>query len=282
MKLEPIALMLVATLWGANSALAQGSLAQIHPGALPTQRLSSPPHATSIATPLGIILLHGKKGSPQYLHGIKTTLQDHGYLVSTPEMCWSDRRMYDRNYHDCLAEIDAAVADLRQRGAKAIVVAGHSLGGGAAIAYGAGRDDLAGVIGIAAGDAFWGSAERLPDIARARQLVELGQGDTVGEFADISTTGGKSMRTTATHFLSFVWRPREQMMPAHAARLHAPLLLVAGTRDAVSLQYEARTFANVPTRARNRFVEVEADHNGTIPAGTASVLDWLANLTRDP
>src|SRR5690349_8699379 len=54
--------------------------------------------------PLGIVLMHGKNGPPRYLAGIKTILEDHGYLVATPEMCWSDKRMYDRDYADGLPE----------------------------------------------------------------------------------------------------------------------------------------------------------------------------------
>jgi esterase/lipase len=246
-------------------------------------RQASPTSRLPAAAPVGIVLMHGKKGAPAYLDQVKTVLEDHGYLVSTPEMCWSANRMYDRIYADCLTEIDAAVAGLKQRGAKSIVIAGHSLGGGAAIAYGANHDDLVGVIGIAAGDAFWGPPSLLPDIARAKSLVDKGEGDTRREFEDVSTVGSKPMRTTAAHFLSFVAQSPSQLMPENAARLRVPLLLIAGTRDMVSLQYETRTYDKVRNHALNRFVQVEADHNGTLRVGMKDVLDWLASLVRqDP
>ena len=232
------------------------------------------------APPLGIVLMHGKNGPPRYLAGIKTILEDHGYLVATPEMCWSDKRMYDRDYADCLTEIDAAVTDLRRRGAKSIVVAGHSLGGTAAIAYGASHDGLAGVIGFAAADAFWGPPALLPDIARAKNLVDAGKGDVVGEFGDIRTSGPSRMRTTAAHFLSFVAPPAAQMMPANAARLRSPLLLIAGTQDPGIRQYEARAYEMASNHPLNRFVQVDSDHNGTLQAGMTAVLDWLAGLMR--
>lgn len=222
--------------------------------------------------------MHGKKGSPRYLADTKSVLEAHGYLVATPEMCWSDRRLYDRVYSDCLTEIDAAVADIRQRGAKAIVIAGHSLGGAAAIAYGASHGGLAGIIGFAAGDAFWGPSSLLPDIARAIKLVDEGRGDTLDEFTDIRISGSSRMRTTATHFLSFVSPPAAQTMPANATRLNAPLLLIAETRDMTTLQYAARTYAGAPNDAFNRFVQVDADHDGTLQAGMKPVLDWLASL----
>ncbi len=139
---------------------------------------------------------------------------------------------------------------------------------------------LAGVVGIAAGDPFWGPPSMLPDIARAKSLVEEGKGNALGEFADIRIAGQGWMRTTATHFLSFVAPPAVHMMPANAARLHVPLLLVAGTRDMTTLQYEARAIDRAPNDALNRFVQVDADHNGTLQAGMKAVLDWLASLMR--
>ncbi|MBI3514391.1 MAG: alpha/beta hydrolase [Proteobacteria bacterium] len=230
------------------------------------------------AAPLGIVLMHGKRGSPGYLANTKTALEDHGYLVSTPEMCWSSNRMYDRAYLDCVTEIDAAVADLRQRGAKSIVVAGHSMGGTAAVAYGANHDGLTGIIGFAAADAFFGPPHALPDIARAKSLVDEGKGDVLGEFEDIRPSGRMRMRTTAAHFLSFVSPPAAHRMPANAARLRAPLLMVAGTLDMFTLEYAARAYDRAPDYALNRFVQVGADHSGTLQAGMAPVLDWLASL----
>jgi pimeloyl-ACP methyl ester carboxylesterase len=232
------------------------------------------------AAPLGIVLMHGKMGPPAYLGAARAVLEAHGYLVSTPEMCWSDIRMYDRAYTDCVLEIDAAIAALRQRGAQAIVVAGHSMGGTAAIAYAASHDGLAGVIGLAAADAYWGPPSRLPDIARARRLVDQGKGDDLDEFGDVRPSGDIRMRTTAAHYLSFVAPPAAQMLPAHVARLRAPLLLVAGTRDMATLQYGAAAYDLAPGYGLNRFIRVEADHAGTVQAGLKPMLDWLAALAQ--
>jgi dienelactone hydrolase len=37
----------------------------------------------------GIVLLHGKTGMPSQLAKLSDALTADGYLVSTPEMCWS-------------------------------------------------------------------------------------------------------------------------------------------------------------------------------------------------
>lgn len=68
----------------------------------------------------------------------------------------------------CLAELEVPIADLTSRGARATVVAGVSVGGRGALAFGARRDGLAGIIiGLAAN----GSPERLvrllPQIAES-------------------------------------------------------------------------------------------------------------------
>ena len=236
--------------------------------------------STPAASPIGVVMMHGKGGPPRSVGNVKAALEQHGYLVATPEMCWSDRRMYDRLYPECVTEIDAAVTALRQRGARSIVVAGHSMGGTAAIAYGASHDGLAGVIGFAAADAYYGPLAQLPDIARAQSLVRDGKGDILGEFGDIRPSGRFPMRTTASHFLSFMTPPGTDMMPANAARLRAPLLLIPGTRDPSTLQYEAQAYPKAPNYALNRFVRVNADHGGTLDAGMTSVLDWLASIAR--
>src|SRR4029077_1787207 len=113
----PVAMRTAATLALRSSATLLFALSLV--GCAP----SAPPLPSPRAEPpVGIVLMHGKKGPPSYLQGVNAVLEGNGYLVTTPEMCWSDKRMYDRPYLDCLTEIDAAVATLRQRGAKAIVV----------------------------------------------------------------------------------------------------------------------------------------------------------------
>jgi hypothetical protein len=72
---------------------------------------------------IGIVLMHGKTGSPNtVIDRLAIALQGAGYLVEVPEMCWSRRRIYDRPFLDCLTEIDSAIARVKSRGAGRIVV----------------------------------------------------------------------------------------------------------------------------------------------------------------
>jgi hypothetical protein len=50
--------------------------------------------APAFAQTIGIVLLHGKTGSPDtVINQLAIALQGAGYLIDTPEMCWSRRRI---------------------------------------------------------------------------------------------------------------------------------------------------------------------------------------------
>src|SRR4051794_4396036 len=87
---------------------------------------------------LGIVLLHGKGGLPSgYIRELASALQSKGHLVSTPTMPWAKNRIYDASFDEAMQEIDREVNSLRQKGAKLIVIGGHSLGASAALGYAA-------------------------------------------------------------------------------------------------------------------------------------------------
>ena len=92
------------------------------------------------ADQIGVVLMHGKQSAPGRTH---ETLPPRSRTPACRSMCrrcaGPARRIYDRAYRDCLREIDAAIARLKQKGATAFVVAGHSLGANGALGYGADR-----------------------------------------------------------------------------------------------------------------------------------------------
>ena len=84
---------------------------------------------------IGVVLMHGNTDSPDgTIAPLAAAIEGAGYLVERPEMCWSYRRRRDRPLLDCLAELEEPIARLTGRGARAIVVAGMSVGGAAALA----------------------------------------------------------------------------------------------------------------------------------------------------
>ena len=114
----------------------------------------------------GIVYLHGKASWPGAMNGgILSALRDEGALIATPEMPWSFHRRYAATYDQAMAEIDAAVAELKAKGARRIVVIGHSLGANAAIGYAArrrGMTELAGIVAL--------SPAHLPEVGDMREL----------------------------------------------------------------------------------------------------------------
>ena len=95
-------------------------------------------------------------------------------------MCWSHRRIYDRPFLDCLAELDLPIARLTATGARAIVIAGMSQGGIGALAFGARRSGLARIIALAPA----GAPERMvsfpqiaQSVAKALAMVVAGRGE---------------------------------------------------------------------------------------------------------
>ena len=229
---------------------------------------------------LGIVLLHGRGGMPQQFLSYDAPLAKQGYLVERPEMCWSHRRIYDRPYLECLRDVDDAIERLRTHGATVLVVAGQSLGANAALAYGAHHDGLIGVIALAPSHL----AELLPrrreiasSIKRAKELIAAGHGDSRSDFADVSRGRTVTVNTTPKIYLSFFGEASAAVMPVNAARLKAPLLLVAGNQDK-SQRGPSYIFDKAPPNPLNRYVTVNSDHSGTPAAAREVVLKWLGEL----
>ena len=235
----------------------------------------------AVAQTVGIVLMHGKTGSPYtVIDSLAVALRDAGYVVETPEMCWSSRRIYDRPFLDCLTEIDAVVARERRRGAGRIVIAGMSQGGDAALVYGARHADLAGIIALAPAAAPEQQI-RVPQIAQsvatAQAMVAAGRGNDRAVFYDRNAARIFPVMTTAAIYLSYMDPQGPANMATAIRQLRVPLLWVAGTADP-SQTRAATEFHQAPAHPANRFVTVASDHLGTPNAAREAVLDWLPTL----
>jgi esterase/lipase len=229
---------------------------------------------------VGVVMMHGKHGTPGQLQQLAGTVGDAGFAVERPEMCWSAARIYDRTYLECFADIDAAAARLKARGATAIVVLGMSLGGNAALGFGARRHGLAAIIALAPAHApefLNRRPEIAQSIAKAQAEVAAGRGDEKVTFDDVDVGKNFTVNTTPAIYLSFFGPDSPAVMPENAAHLTAPLLMVSGNNDPTQRNAD-NIFARVPSDPRNKHVTVEADHLGTPAASIAIVLAWLKAL----
>ncbi|MGH6880885.1 alpha/beta hydrolase [Hypericibacter sp.] len=242
----------------------------------------APVHA---AGRIGLVLMHGKTGMPTQLAKLAAALKASGYIVESPEMCWSKTRIFDRPLADCMAEIEKAVGDLKAQGATKIVVTGMSQGGAVALYYGATHSELAGIVALApAADPV--DPSPYPDFIRSRktaqQMAEAGQGQTVSDFFDVVNGKTVPIRASPNSFLSFHGLDSpivtiKAMMTTVLPKLTIPLLWVSGTRDN-GQRIADKAFATVPGNHLDRHETVDADHVETPDASIAVVEDWLKTL----
>jgi pimeloyl-ACP methyl ester carboxylesterase len=235
---------------------------------------------------IGVVLMHGEQGAPgRIIEGLAQALEKGGYLVGRPDMCWSARRSYEAPFDACLAAIDEAIVRLRNLGATSIAVGGFSLGGAAAIAYGARHSGLLGIFALApAHDARSAAenAEVADSVARARRLAEDGKGEEQATFADVvfgpSGAYTTEIATTPAIYLSFFGPASPADIPGDARRLTAPLLWVAGAEDPTQRGGPDYGFANAPANPLNRYLSIPSRHQNTPEKAEDAVLAWLAEL----
>ncbi len=249
-------------------------------GAAPDERLQG----------FGIVYLHGKGSWPGAFNGgILSALRDEGALVATPEMPWSFHRRYAATYDQSMAEIDAAVAGLKAKGARRIVIIGHSLGANAAIGYAARRPGMAELAGIVAL-----SPAHLPEVgdmrgfvadavARAKKLIAEGKGDVPQTFPDMAQGIPLIAHATPLVYLSWFDPDGPAVIPKNAAAIGAaahpvPLLWVVGKLDPIDRRGPEYAFDAAAKNPKSKYVEVFAGHLTTPLVARKQVVAWINSL----
>jgi pimeloyl-ACP methyl ester carboxylesterase len=240
----------------------------------------------SAAEKVGVVLMHGEQGAPgRVIDGLAVALEKAGYLVGRPDICWSARRSYEATFNECLAAIDDAIVKLKNLGATSIVVGGLSLGGNAAIAFGAGHPGLLGIIALAPSHdarAMAESADIADSVTRARQLVVAGKGEESISLSDVAFGPGGAytieVATTPAIYLTFFGPASPAVIPDNTPRLIAPLLWVAGVDDPTQPGGADDAFAGAPANPLSRYVVVASGRQDTPEKSKDAVLVWLKDL----
>lgn len=239
--------------------------------------------------PIGIVILHGKGGSPTGLvAGLAQTLEGKGYLVANLEMPWSGRRQYDVPVAGAEREVEAALAGLRSKGAGKVFIAGHSQGG-AFTTYLAGRLAADGVIVIAPGgnvDHYFFREKVRDTLARAQRLVADGKGGAPARLDDFE--GGRGLFPVVTAPAIYVtWFDPEGAMnmerAARAANPATPVLWIVPARELPGLRKtNIPLFRSLPAHPLTRFYEPDADHRGAPTASADEIARWTREVAASP
>ncbi len=237
---------------------------------------------------MGVVLLHGKGGSPGGLLGsLAGALESNGAVVTMPAMPWQGARGqpngYLESYDQAMARVDRAAQQLRSRGAKRIVVGGQSFGANAALGYAARRGgSLAAIVVLAPGHVpeLAGFREAVADgVSRARQLVASGQGNTPTMLPDVNQGSRFQVSARPAAYLSYFDPSGPAVMPRNAASMPAiPLLWVVGTGDSMYQRGEGYAYARAPRHPKSRYLVVSAGHADTPNAAREQVVAWLRAL----
>ncbi|APW44735.1 alpha/beta hydrolase [Rhodoferax saidenbachensis] len=237
--------------------------------------------AQSVSPVPGVVVMHGKGGSPQrHVNELAAALASQGYKVANLEMPWSGQREYDAPLDAAEKQVDEAIASLRSQGAAKVFVAGHSQGGLFALYY-ASRHTVDGAIALAPGGDP-GSAtprEKLADaVQKAHTLVAEGKGNDKVQLADYEGSKGTTpLHTTPAIYLTWFDPNSALGMLASIQRMPAttPVLYVAPRNDYPALvRINPSLFAALPRHPLTQYYEPSVSHLRAPTASIPEVLEW--------
>ncbi len=236
---------------------------------------------------VGVVLIHGKWGSPSQFNSLAKSMREKGYMVLAPLMPWSKVRGYDVDYAAALEMVTSTIQELRKSGSTLIVLAGHSKGANAAIAYTAyGREKIDAVIAIAPG--------HMPEIARyhesiqsslnkAKEMIEGGKGDSRALFTHRNNGRYADITMTASTYFSYYDPEGMASMPLSTGKITPGIPLawiLAGTTDVLYDKGRDYVFEKWPHHPLNKYLVLNSNHMEAPADAKEEVLQWIDALTR--
>jgi pimeloyl-ACP methyl ester carboxylesterase len=241
--------------------------------------------AETSAVKIGIVIMHGKGGSPaKYVSDLASSLEGQGFLVANLEMPWSGRRGYDVDVSAAEKEVESALGSLRDKGAQKLFVAGHSQGGLFALYFGS-KHVLDGVIAIApAGDVSNPTyREKVGEsVELARKLIAEGKGQEKARLNDFEGSRGSYLIvTTPAAYLS--WFDPEgamnQMAAIQSMNPAVPVLFIAPTGNYPGLlKVKQKMFDALPKNPRTKLYEPDSSHLNAPSASIKEIVEWTTAI----
>jgi dienelactone hydrolase len=247
--------------------------------------IAQPSTAQSPSPAIGIVIMHGKGGSPKWhVSNLASSLEAKGYLVANLEMPWSGSRSYDVNAGAAVKEVESALDTLRSKGAKKLFVAGHSQGGLFALYFG-GKQLVDGVIAIAPGGDMSNPTfrEKLgATLDLARRLVAEGKGDGKERLSDYENAKGTyTIVTTPSAYVSWFDPDGAMNQTAAVERMNprVPVLFIVPTEDYAGLRkVKDYFFSLLPKNPLSKLYEPVASHVGAPSASRDEIVRWTTEV----
>jgi len=241
--------------------------------------------ADAAAPKIGVVVMHGKGGSPERLvKGLANYLMDKGCLVANLDMPWSGRRKYDASVNDAVAEVKAALDTMQKQGAQRLFVVGHSQGGLFTFYFG-GRHKVDGLVAIAPGGNVANQVLRdkfFEPVDRARSMIAAGKGDIKTVFYDWENAKGSfDVVSTPLAYLSW-FDPDGAMNQPKAVKSiipGVPILYIVPEMDYPGLiKVQGQTWAQMPKNPGNKLYEPNATHTSAPTESKEEILRWMTEI----
>lgn len=238
--------------------------------------------ALSQSKACAVVVMHGKWGNPQYISFFGRKLEPYCAFKSI-EMPWSQRRNYDKPYEGALDEIAAQVQVFRNEGYQRVLLAGHSFGANAAMAYMARIGDVDGVIALAPGHVpkyMYDHNIGRDAVDKARESVAAGKPDESVTIDDLNQGKKRQISMKASVLLSYFDPQGLGDMPSTAAAFKKPVpfMWVIGTGDPLYRGGSAYAYDKAPAHPSSKYLVVQADHLSTPDVAATEVLAWIQAL----
>jgi len=242
-----------------------------------------------------VIIMHGKAGSPLdgYLSPLYTGLTNAGYDVISPYMPWSEP-VWDGSMCEAMNYIDSLSEQEASKG-RAVIIAGHSMGGAHALIYAATAPaaEVKGIIALAPGHfphlelplltVFYPdiAASITSSITSAEDMVASGFGDMDGTFDTLFPDLSNPLlqiSITANDYLSYHALYQYPDINDVLPTIKPPVLWLAGADDELTTFYSMPALFNQITSQYSSYELVTGDHLGMVSSSATPVYDWLFSL----
>lgn len=243
-----------------------------------------------LATPTGVVLMHGKSGDPMEpasnIASLAAALRSIGCRVLQPEMPWSKQRYMSVPYEVGQEEIAAHVAQLRRNGSAKVIVGGVSLGANGALCYAARTGGIDGLMLFSLGQ--WAEyltvnrKEFVEATTRAQDMIKAGKGDEMASWHDTNSGQVFTSSATAKVYLSYHDRVGAVAVTPNFTRLddNLPLLVVMARSDQPDAGRTQSLFRARARPATSQFAMLEqgANHFNTPDLARHAAAEWLQRL----